>query len=89
MIIAAHRHKKIFNAFSIEYFYNENHFKYFRVRVRYDGYVRWSPGGQFTVACTLDVTYFPFDSQKCQFIIENWMYTGNFFNEVTVKTIRY
>ena len=34
-------------------------------RVSYTGQVDWSPSGDFTVYCSTDVTYYPFDTQEC------------------------
>ncbi|GFR75065.1 neuronal acetylcholine receptor subunit alpha-6 [Elysia marginata] len=33
-----------------------------------DGTARWSPGSVFYLSCPMDMTYFPFDRQKCSII---------------------
>ena len=35
----------------------------FRAIIRYDGVVRWEPGGVFQTMCQIDITYYPFDEQ--------------------------
>ncbi|CAH1779887.1 unnamed protein product, partial [Owenia fusiformis] len=42
----------------------------------YTGNILWPPGGSFESTCSLDVTYFPFDSQKCTLSFANAMYHG-------------
>jgi len=39
--------------------------------------VYWHYGGVFVTTCELDLTYFPFDKQECDIIIENWSYSGS------------
>ena len=34
----------------------------------------------FRTTCKLDITYFPFDDQHCDFEIGSWAYTGDQFN---------
>jgi hypothetical protein len=46
----------------------------FRVILHSTGLVRWLPGGIFKAGCPLDLTYFPFDEQKCTFIFASWTY---------------
>lgn len=60
--------------------YIEEWYKYFKVKIFSDGTMIWSPGGIFTIECTIDVTYFPFDDQICVFRFENWVYTGDKVN---------
>ncbi|XP_064643455.1 acetylcholine receptor subunit alpha-like [Lineus longissimus] len=39
-----------------------------------DGLVKWYPGGIYNVGCHLDLTYFPFDTQRCSFYFISWVY---------------
>ncbi len=41
----------------------------------FTGEVHWVYGGNFATRCELDLTYFPYDKQLCEIIIENWAYT--------------
>ena len=34
----------------------------------------------FKTICKIDVTYFPFDEQVCEFEIGSWAYTGAYLN---------
>ena len=63
--------------FSATTFYQETFRKDFHVRVFHTGVVQWSFGGQVSTLCGLDMTYFPFDMQKCVIQLENWAYHGN------------
>nr|XP_011421201.2 acetylcholine receptor subunit beta-type lev-1 [Crassostrea gigas] len=40
-----------------------------------DGWVDWYPYKVFETSCELDVTYYPFDSQKCDIIVKSWSYS--------------
>ncbi len=46
----------------------------FRVAVIPAGYVVWSPGMRWRTICTVDLFYFPFDSQLCDVVFTNWNY---------------
>lgn len=46
------------------------------------GTVEWIPPAIFQSTCKIDVTYFPFDQQRCEMIFGSWTYTGN---AVTLK----
>jgi nicotinic acetylcholine receptor len=63
-----------------EYLYNEFWYSLFKVVVYSDGTMKWTPGGSFLADCPIDVNYFPFDEQICQFRFENWVYTGETVN---------
>ena len=41
-------------------------------RVYYNGTVVWNPGSVIKVGCTVDVTYFPFDTQTCSITFGAW-----------------
>jgi Neurotransmitter-gated ion-channel ligand binding domain len=45
---------------------------YSKVRIHYDGFVSWTRIGQFTAACDVDITWFPFDHQKCTMTFMSW-----------------
>lgn len=63
-----------------EYLYNEFWYSLFKVIVHSDGRMKWAPGGIFKADCPIDVHFFPFDEQICQFRFENWIYTGDKVN---------
>ncbi|XP_067928131.1 neuronal acetylcholine receptor subunit alpha-10-like [Watersipora subatra] len=52
----------------------------FRVSIYSDGSIFWVPGGKYYTNCELDISYFPFDDQKCELHFTNWAYNGNQMN---------
>lgn len=52
------------------------------VLIHHDSGVEWIPPAIFQSTCKIDVTYFPFDQQRCEMIFGSWTYTGN---AVTLK----
>lgn len=62
--------------FSVDKFYHETYLRDFRVTIESDGTVTWNYGGNFVTSCTLDMTYYPFDTQQCSMEFENWAYSG-------------
>ncbi|XP_033728763.1 neuronal acetylcholine receptor subunit alpha-6-like [Pecten maximus] len=42
-------------------------------RIYHDGTVEWRPYDVFETKCSIDITYFPFDKQKCDIIFGVWM----------------
>ena len=72
--------------FSANSFYQETFSRDFRVDVKYTGRVMWEFGGNFATSCTLVMTYYPFDIQKCDIIIDNWAYSMDQVNLVTEVT---
>jgi len=52
------------------------------VLIHHDSKVEWIPPAIFQSTCRIDVTYFPFDQQRCEMIFGSWTYTGN---AVTLK----
>lgn len=52
------------------------------VLIYHDSKVEWIPPAIFQSTCRIDVTYFPFDQQRCEMIFGSWTYTGN---AVTLK----
>lgn len=41
-----------------------------------NGEVLWVPPAQLSVFCELDLTYWPFDTQNCSFVLGSWTYHG-------------
>lgn len=52
------------------------------VLIHSDSKIDWIPPAIFQSTCRIDVTYFPFDQQRCEMIFGSWTYTGN---AVTLK----
>ncbi|CAH1173693.1 unnamed protein product [Phaedon cochleariae] len=42
-----------------------------------DGEVLWVPPAQFTVLCSLNLKYWPFDDQECYLKFGSWTYSGD------------
>lgn len=47
------------------------------VVVRNNGSCTYIPPGIFKSTCKIDITWFPFDDQKCQMKFGSWTYDGN------------
>jgi len=45
-----------------------------KAKVDPNGRVQWHPPASYKVSCTIDVTYFPLDEQKCYFEFGSWTY---------------
>lgn len=43
--------------------------------IRRDGLVEWKLPRIFSTFCVVDVTYYPFDTQKCVIEVSSWVYT--------------
>uniref|UniRef100_A0A183BJD1 Neur_chan_LBD domain-containing protein n=1 Tax=Globodera pallida TaxID=36090 RepID=A0A183BJD1_GLOPA len=43
-----------------------------------DGNVSWIPPGIFKISCKIDITWFPFDEQRCFFKFGSWTYSGSY-----------
>ncbi|KAI3379527.1 hypothetical protein SNEBB_000153, partial [Seison nebaliae] len=43
--------------------------------VRKNGNVFWAPPAKFKSSCHVDITYFPFDNQRCSLRFGSWAYT--------------
>ncbi|XP_060600266.1 neuronal acetylcholine receptor subunit alpha-7-like [Ruditapes philippinarum] len=44
------------------------------VKVDMDGWVEWYPFEVFETSCSVDITYFPFDTQECKIMFVPWSY---------------
>ncbi|KAF7493101.1 Neuronal acetylcholine receptor subunit alpha-10 [Sarcoptes scabiei] len=51
-----------------------------RAIIESNGNVFWPPPTKFRSTCQVDVTYFPFDDQKCILKLGSWIYDGNNVN---------
>ncbi|XP_065071937.1 neuronal acetylcholine receptor subunit alpha-10-like [Rhopilema esculentum] len=51
-----------------------------KIIVTHSGNCFWAIPFVFRTICQLNVKYFPFDEQSCQFEIGSWAYTGDVFN---------
>ena len=60
--------------------YNEIGYKYCRAVVSASGHISWVFGGNIAVTCSVVLTYFPFDTQKCAIMLQNWAYDDNAVN---------
>uniref|UniRef100_H2SNK6 Cholinergic receptor, nicotinic, alpha 5 n=1 Tax=Takifugu rubripes TaxID=31033 RepID=H2SNK6_TAKRU len=45
--------------------------------VKYDGTITWTAPANYKSACTIDVTFFPFDLQNCSMKFGSWTYDGS------------
>lgn len=45
--------------------------------VKHDGTISWTPPANYKSACTIDVTFFPFDLQNCSMKFGSWTYEGS------------
>ena len=68
--------------FSAEAIYDDQADKRFRAGIDNNGSVQWVPGGKFVTSCQLDITLYPFDSQRCVMDFVDWTYDGRFVNLV-------
>ena len=44
------------------------------VLISHTGRIHWEPGGIFSTTCDMDITFFPFDIQKCSIVVGTWAY---------------
>ena len=61
-------------------------FGQFQATVRADGSIRWEPGGVFKTMCAIDITYYPFDEQRCDLTFGAWSYYTSKMNLTTDVT---
>ncbi len=62
-------------------------FEKIRVLIAYDGKVHWEPGGVFLTTCDIDITQFPFDTQRCPIEIGAWAYKSTRMNLTTATPV--
>lgn len=54
--------------------------------VKFNGAVTWMPPASYKSACTMDVTFFPFDRQNCSMKFGSWTYDGNMVDLVLMDS---
>ncbi|KAI0214557.1 Neuronal acetylcholine receptor subunit alpha-10 [Lamellibrachia satsuma] len=47
-----------------------------KAMVKYDGTVFWPPPAKLRSTCKIDITFFPFDDQRCLMKFGSWIYDG-------------
>ena len=52
--------------------------------VKFNGAITWTPPASYKSACTMDVTFFPFDRQNCPMKFGSWTYDGNMVDLVLI-----
>ncbi|XP_045886587.1 neuronal acetylcholine receptor subunit non-alpha-3-like isoform X2 [Micropterus dolomieu] len=52
--------------------------------VRFNGAITWTPPASYKSACTMDVTFFPFDRQNCTMKFGSWTYDGNMVDLILI-----
>ncbi|XP_060554185.1 acetylcholine receptor subunit beta-like 1 [Ruditapes philippinarum] len=65
---------------------------YFNAWVVDSGYVQWEPFQIFKSTCSVDITYFPYDSQTCEMKFTAWSYTPtdvNFLSSTGISKTDY
>lgn len=50
--------------------------------IRHDGYTEWFAPTEIHSICKIDITFFPFDEQRCPLKFGSWTYSGTFLNFV-------
>ena len=60
--------------------YKSEHFTLLKVYLEYSGLIFWTPNGQRHTICSVEISLYPFDTQKCELIFSNWVYTGGQVN---------
>ena len=58
-------------------------FSDFQAVLKRDGSIHWEPGGVFKTICTIDITYYPFDTQTCDLQYGAWSYYTSKMNLTT------
>ena len=52
-----------------------------------DGSMLYVPPGIFKSTCKIDITWFPFDDQKCDLKFGSWTYTGFKVTKILCNTL--
>uniref|UniRef100_A0A5S6QEJ1 Uncharacterized protein n=1 Tax=Trichuris muris TaxID=70415 RepID=A0A5S6QEJ1_TRIMR len=55
--------------------------------VNHDGSISWLPPAVIKSSCKIDITWFPFDDQKCTLKFGSWTYSGNQINLMPGKVV--
>ncbi|XP_029640911.2 neuronal acetylcholine receptor subunit alpha-3-like [Octopus sinensis] len=53
------------------------------IRLEYTGMVHWDVSLTFSTHCDIDITYYPFDTQRCTLELGEWTYTRKEINFTT------
>lgn len=61
--------------------------KSYRIRIDNNGNHEWVVGIVSKTACSIDITYYPFDKQSCNITFNPWGYTQSQVNNFTVKDL--
>ena len=58
------------------------------VEIHYDGFCLWAPRFELSAThCSVDVTWFPFDAQRCHLVFGSWTLKPNELN-ITIHASR-
>jgi len=57
-----------------------------KAMVTHEGVVFWPPPVKLRSSCKVDITYFPFDDQKCGLKFGSWTYDGFQVTYLRIKT---
>ena len=68
--------------------YSKEYFRSLAI-VSHDGTVFWAPPTKFRSTCSVDVMYFPFDDQSCNFKLSSWMYDGYKVGEKKLENVNF
>ncbi|XP_045174364.2 neuronal acetylcholine receptor subunit alpha-6-like [Mercenaria mercenaria] len=58
---------------------------WYSVRYQYNGMAVWAPSDVMTTTCNIDVTYYPFDKQKCEISFIPW---GSVITEMNLHVVQ-
>lgn len=62
-------------------------FEKIRVLISHVGKLHWEPGGIFSTTCDIDISFFPFDTQRCPIKIGAWAYYSQRMNLTNSSSI--
>lgn len=51
-----------------------------KVVINYDGSCQWYAPTEVKTVCKIDISYFPFDQQRCTMVFGSWTYTSSWLN---------
>lgn len=57
-----------------------------KVVINYNGSCQWYAPTEVKTVCKIDISYFPFDQQRCSMVFGSWTYTSSFFNLKLART---